>query len=80
MQTKINLIRQVWLVQQCCSACGKVAQQYEEVTYGQEVPKAKFNNNNIPVGWYSTPDGVYCSKACFNLWVKHSKFTGTREL
>lgn len=80
MQTKIKLIGQVWLVQQCCSACGKVAQQREEVTYGLEVPKPKFDNNNIPVGWYSTFNGVYCSKECFNLRDKHNKIVGTGEL
>lgn len=65
MNIKSNIIGQIYLHQQLCKVCGKVAQSYEQVVYGTNLPRASFDRNSIPVGWYSTHKGVYCSENCF---------------
>ena len=60
MNIKSNIVGQVYLHQQLCEVCNKVAQSYEQVVYGTNLPRASFNHNNIPVGWRSTHNGVYC--------------------
>ena len=73
MNIKRHIAGYVWKVQQCCNVCHRIAQEYEVTTYREETPKVKFDNNDIPVGWHSTPDGVYCSDECFSHWVKQNK-------
>lgn len=51
-------------VQLCCM-CGKEGQRFTEQVYGTQVSRPKFHNQNIPVGWLSSYDGVYCSDECY---------------
>lgn len=60
MNVKSNIIGEVYLHKQLCEVCGKVAQSYEQVVYGTNLPRASFDNNNIPVGWRSEGKRVYC--------------------
>lgn len=47
-----------------CSTCAKEGQRIQErVTIG-DVTRPYFDRANIPVGWYSTYEGVYCSEEC----------------
>lgn len=59
MNIQSRIIGEIYLHKQCCENCGKVAQSYEQLVYGTNVPRPKFNNN-IPIGWLSTRKGVYC--------------------
>lgn len=66
MNTKSTIIGQIYLHQELCEVCGKVGQSYEQKVYiNHTLPEVSFDRANIPVGWYSTNKGVYCSENCF---------------
>lgn len=50
---------------QLCKICGKEGQRMNETVYLSQPSNPKFDNNNIPVGWCSSPYGVYCSEKCY---------------
>ena len=50
---------------QLCCMCGKEGQSYREIVNMTTLPTPKFINQNIPVGWLSSYDGIYCSEECF---------------
>lgn len=48
-----------------CYTCGKEGQTVREQVYITDVSRPKFHRANIPVGWHSSYDGVYCSDECY---------------
>lgn len=60
MNIKSHIIGQIYLHKQYCEICDKVAQSYEQKVYGTNLPQIRFDHNNIPVGWISTHNAVYC--------------------
>lgn len=47
-----------------CSTCGKEGQSYRERANMTTLPTPRFERSNIPFGWVSSYDGVYCSEEC----------------
>ena len=49
---------------QLCRMCGKEGQSYRERVDLTSSPTPEFINQDIPVKWVSSYDGVYCSEKC----------------
>ncbi|AKG07792.1 hypothetical protein AAX06_06060 [Moraxella bovoculi] len=65
MNIDSKIIALVYEHVQLCATCGKEGQRIKETVYLYAPSNPKFDNNNIPVGWYSSTHGVYCSEKCF---------------
>lgn len=63
---KDQIVGVIYLNQECCDNCGKVGQQHETKVYTTDINKPQFDRNNIPIGWYSFHDAIYCSEECMN--------------
>ena len=52
---------------QLCYTCGKEGQRRIERVYHTAISSPSFCRADIPVGWVSSYDGVYCSEKCHGL-------------
>ena len=61
---KTKTIAIVYEHTELCRMCGKEGQKITEKVYLSKSPHPQFHRANIPVGWVSSYDGVYCSEEC----------------
>ena len=64
MGSKSKIIGFIYQHTQLCYTCGKAGQWYNQSVYTGESPEISFERADIPVGWVSSYDGVYCSEKC----------------
>lgn len=64
MKSKSKIIGIIYQHTELCYTCGKEGQWYNQSVYNGELPKISFERADIPVGWVSSYDGVYCSEKC----------------
>ena len=63
-KSKIVALVIVYEHTQLCRMCGKEGQSYRERVDMTSSPTPEFINQDIPVKWVSSYDGVYCSEKC----------------
>lgn len=64
MNIDSKIIALVYEHVQLCATCGKEGQRTTERVGIGDVTRPYFDRANIPVGWYSFHDVVYCSEEC----------------
>lgn len=67
MKYTYKSVANVYEVTSQCSTCSKNGLSKQTIVHNNDIVTNPFKTHDeaMPVGWYSSPLGIYCSKECY---------------